>query len=98
MRGPLQRGRRNLVELLAGKRRLFVCGLALDFCVADSAHNARDAGFDNVFMVLDAARAAHIPGVGGFGSGFLQAQHRTAQHSTAQRSTAQRSTAQHSTA
>jgi hypothetical protein len=22
-------------------------------------------------MVLDAARAAHIPGVGGFGSGFL---------------------------
>ena len=68
----VERGRQNLVQLLRGKKRIFVCGLALDFCVADSCHNARAAGFDGVYMVLDAARAAHIPGIGSFGSGFLQ--------------------------
>lgn len=57
----------------AGVKRLFVTGLALDFCVLDSALNASAARLasDGVFLVVDAARAAHIPGVGGFGSGFL---------------------------
>lgn len=57
----------------AGVKRLFVTGLALDFCVLDSALNASAARLasDGVFLVVDAARAAHIPGVGSFGSGFL---------------------------
>ena len=46
-------------------------GLALDFCVLDTCLNASSLGFRGVYMVLDAARAAHIPGVGSFGSGFL---------------------------
>ena len=37
----------------------------------DTCLNARQLGFESVAMVLDAARAAHIPGVGQFGSGFL---------------------------
>jgi len=61
----------NLQDLLKPMKRLFICGLALDFCVMDTCLNARALGFDNVFMVLDAARAAHIPGVGTHGSGFL---------------------------
>jgi len=63
------RGLSNLQEKLKGKKRIFVCGLALDFCVLDTCLNA--AGIGEVFMVIDAARAAHIPGVGQFGSGFL---------------------------
>ena len=102
-------------DALRGKKRLFVCGLALDFCVMDTwappaplssslaprlaairgvaivaataaarkpeaartphvfrrCLNAKDAGFDSVHMVLDAARAAHVPGIGQYGSGFL---------------------------
>ena len=65
------RGLANLQTALKGKRRLFVCGLALDFCVLDTCINARDCGFDEVYMVYDAARAAHIHGVGQHGSGFL---------------------------
>lgn len=50
----------------------YVCGLALDFCVLDTALNARKSGvFNNVYIVVNAARAAHIPGVGKYGSGFL---------------------------
>lgn len=67
--------RKSLKDTLnsAGVKRLFVTGLALDFCVLDSALNASAHGLapDGVFLVLDAARAAHIPGVGQFGSGFL---------------------------
>merc|ERR1712166_1000632 len=67
--------RTSLKEELAaaGIKRLFVTGLALDFCVLDSALNASAAGLaqENVFLVVDAARAAYIPGVGSFGSGFL---------------------------
>jgi len=62
---------RTLHDVVKTKKRLFVCGLALDFCVLDSCLNALEAGLSEVYMVLDAARAAHIPGVGTFGSGFL---------------------------
>ncbi len=55
--------------------KLYFCGLALDFCVLDSAINAaRSKDLAEVFdvvLVLSAARAAHIAGVGKFGSGFL---------------------------
>ena len=68
--GASRRGRTNLPEALAGKKRLFVCGLAFDFCVLDTCINARLAGFD-VWMIVDGARPAHIPGVGVFGTGFL---------------------------
>eukprot|EP00929_Paragymnodinium_shiwhaense_P051704 TRINITY_DN25976_c0_g1_i1.p1 TRINITY_DN25976_c0_g1~~TRINITY_DN25976_c0_g1_i1.p1 ORF type:complete len:652 (+),score=127.54 TRINITY_DN25976_c0_g1_i1:90-2045(+) len=55
-----------------GIRRVFVCGLALDFCVLDTILNAAGSQkFSNVYMVLDAVRAAHIPGIGRYGSGFL---------------------------
>jgi nicotinamidase-related amidase len=67
------RGVEDMVTRLkkCGAKRLLVCGLALDFCVCDTALNARDYGFEEVVIVLDATRAAHIPGVGAFGSGFL---------------------------
>lgn len=63
----------NIVAKLmaSGARRLFVCGLALDFCVCDTALNASAAGFDDVAIVLDAARPAYLDGIGTFGSGFL---------------------------
>jgi len=55
-----------------GVKRIFVCGLALDYCVLDTALNGADLGlFEQVSVVMDASRAAHIPGLGGFGSGFL---------------------------
>lgn len=40
---------------------LFVVGLALDFCVAWSAQDARSAGF-NTFVVEDACRAIDMNG------------------------------------
>lgn len=30
-----------------------------------------DAGYKDVYVIRDASRAAYIPGVGSFGSGFL---------------------------
>ena len=68
------RGLMSLQHALKGCKRIFVCGLALDFCVLDTCLNAAnaDSGLKgSVYMVLDAARAAHIPGLGQFGSGFL---------------------------
>jgi len=62
----------TLAQALEGKRRIFVCGLSLDYCVADTCINAAAAGFPHVSLVLDACRAAHIPGVGEFGTGFIQ--------------------------
>mmetsp|Transcript_20160 Transcript_20160/g.55926 ORF Transcript_20160/g.55926 Transcript_20160/m.55926 type:complete len:221 (-) Transcript_20160:86-748(-) len=53
------------------QRRLFVCGLAMDFCCLDTLVNAAAAGYKNVFLVVEATRAAHIPGVGKYGSGFI---------------------------
>lgn len=59
-------------ELPAGQPgTIYVCGLAADFCVLDTCVNAAKAGHAKVGLVLDAARAAHIPGVGQFGTGFL---------------------------
>jgi len=88
--------KRRVLELLpkpaaaanndAGRKmgRVFVCGLAYDFCVADTAANyaalARteagktgdnDYGPPDCYIVQDLTRAAHIPGVGKFGTGFL---------------------------
>lgn len=65
--------RENLSDILkkAGIKRIFACGLALDFCVLDTCLNGASAGFEEVYMVLDAARAAHLPGIGSVGSGFL---------------------------
>lgn len=76
---PIHRGTerprcvQNMVSELrdSGARRILLCGLALDFCVCDTALNASAAGFDEVVIVLDAARPAHIDGIGSFGSGFL---------------------------
>ena len=49
--------------------------LALDFCVMDTclnaAHEASGLTGQEIHMVLDAARAAHIPGIGPHGTGFL---------------------------
>ena len=72
---------KNLQQLTSGGKRIFVCGLALDFCVLDTCLNAVAAKTEDtlsppvrdqkIYMVFDAARAAHIPGVGQHGSGFL---------------------------
>jgi nicotinamidase-related amidase len=52
-------------------KRLLVCGLAMDFCVLDTCLNAKEYGFEEVLMVVDAARPAYIAGIGQSGSGFL---------------------------
>ncbi|CAE7397434.1 CML23 [Symbiodinium pilosum] len=54
-----------------GMNRIFVCGLSMDLCVLDTALNGVSAGFRNVHMVMDASRAAHLPSMGKFGTGFL---------------------------
>lgn len=67
------RGKKSLQDILQNAKRIFVCGLALDFCVSDTCINAKALGVQaEVYMLLDLARAAHIPGVGNFGTGFLQ--------------------------
>ncbi|WP_419729550.1 nicotinamidase [Lichenicola sp.] len=43
-----------------GARRLFLCGLAADFCVAWSAEDAVRAGFET-FVIEDATRAIGMP-------------------------------------
>mmetsp|Transcript_19030 Transcript_19030/g.61997 ORF Transcript_19030/g.61997 Transcript_19030/m.61997 type:complete len:681 (-) Transcript_19030:192-2234(-) len=54
-----------------GIRRVFACGLALDFCVLDTCANGVEAGFSDISLIMDAARSAHLPGLGSFGSGFI---------------------------
>ena len=44
----VDRGQVTLEKRLAGCTRLFVCGLALDFCVLDTCLNARKCGFEQV--------------------------------------------------
>jgi nicotinamidase-related amidase len=61
--------------------RLFVCGLAYDYCVIDSTinfcryneknNNIKTTGGSKCYIIQDLTRAAYIPGVGQFGSGFL---------------------------
>ncbi|CAK8989939.1 Hypothetical protein SCF082_LOCUS2042 [Durusdinium trenchii] len=79
----VDRNCRTLHDVVKTKKRIFVCGLALDFCVLDTCLNAMGAGLSEVYMVLDAARAAHIPGVGTFGSGFLSDPSKVAEQMTA---------------
>ena len=55
-------GRNPLREVIGTRRRLYVIGLALDFCVLDTAITAKTAGFGEVWIVLDLARAAHVGG------------------------------------
>mmetsp|Transcript_63993 Transcript_63993/g.134570 ORF Transcript_63993/g.134570 Transcript_63993/m.134570 type:complete len:587 (-) Transcript_63993:174-1934(-) len=66
------RRRKTLKQYLDenGIRKIFACGLALDFCVMDTALNGVVSGFQDVSILVDAARAAHLPG-GPVGSGFL---------------------------
>lgn len=56
--------RKSLGDVLADRKtgRLFICGLALDFCVLDTAINATLAGFQNVYIIVDATRAAFVDG------------------------------------
>lgn len=42
-----------------GVRRVFVCGLALDYCVKFTALDAKSLGFDT-FVISDATRAVNI--------------------------------------
>lgn len=51
--------------------RILITGLAYDVCCLDTAVNACQLGYKDVFMAPDASRAAYIPGVGQFGDGFL---------------------------
>ena len=44
-----------------GTKRVFCCGLATDFCVAFSALDAREAGFE-AFVIEDACRAIDAGG------------------------------------
>jgi len=43
-----------------GKRRIFLCGLALDYCVYNSAKDGKDLGFD-VVVPIDLTRAIGSP-------------------------------------
>jgi len=54
----------GLADRLGSRRALYVTGLALDFCVIDTALTAREAGFDDVYIVLDAARPSHVLPIG----------------------------------
>jgi nicotinamidase/pyrazinamidase len=47
-----------------GFRRLLLCGLATDFCVAWSAEDAAGLGYET-FIVEDASRGIGLPGAGG---------------------------------
>ena len=44
-----------------GIKRVFVCGLALDFCVAFSAIDSTIAGFET-FVIMNATKPVDLPG------------------------------------
>lgn len=68
---------RDLLPAKGG--RVFCCGLAYDYCVMDTAVNFVQTVVDvdgntndnKCFVVQNLTRAARIPGIGAFGSGFL---------------------------
>ena len=39
---------------------IFICGVLGDFCVLDTARNARNAGYKNVYIVIDLIRSLRI--------------------------------------
>lgn len=47
-----------------GVRRIFLCGLATDYCVAWSAEDAKQLGYE-VFVIEDACRGIGLPAEGG---------------------------------
>ena len=54
----------GLAARLGPRKALYVCGLALDFCVVDTSLTAREAGYEEVYIVLDAARPSNVPPIG----------------------------------
>lgn len=64
-----------MADLLPSNGRVFCCGLAMDYCVIDTAVNyCQTSSGDsnaNCFIVQDLTRVAMVPGLGTFGSGFL---------------------------
>eukprot|EP01063_Lacrimia_lanifica_P032886 TRINITY_DN570_c0_g1_i1.p1 TRINITY_DN570_c0_g1~~TRINITY_DN570_c0_g1_i1.p1 ORF type:complete len:575 (+),score=157.66 TRINITY_DN570_c0_g1_i1:51-1727(+) len=62
----------TLADHLGRANNGYFCGLALDFCVLDSSLTAASQSvFKSSNIILDATRAAHVPLVGRFGSGFI---------------------------
>lgn len=56
-----RRGATGLGDYLnaLGVQRVFVCGLALDYCVKFTAMDAKELGFET-FVILDATRAVNL--------------------------------------
>ena len=54
----------GLAERIGPCRALYITGLALDFCVCDTSLTAREAGYTDVYIVLDAARPSNVPPIG----------------------------------
>ena len=72
--------KRPMASLLPENGRVFCCGLALDYCVIDTAANycqtvsserSTTQTNKNCFIIQNMTRAAMVPGLGTFGSGFL---------------------------
>lgn len=71
--------KKALADVVPEGGRMFVCGVAMDFCVIDSAVNfvtscggrTKDDEAKGTYIVHGLTRAAHIPGVGVHGTGFL---------------------------
>ena len=53
-----------LATRLGKRRAIYVLGLALDFCVCDTSLTAREAGYEDVYIVLDCGRPARVPSIG----------------------------------